>query len=400
MTPDRNGGADLVVVGGGVIGLAVARDAAARGMSVVVLERGRCGREASWAAAGMLSPLGEAVEPGPFLRLALQSVRAWPGFAAELEEGTGIPLEYREGGKLRLALTDEEERRLRGRHEWARREGFAAEWLDPQRVRELEPEIAPETRGALRLDEDYRVDARALATALASDARARGVQVREGTSARSIEVRGGGAREGREGARRVTGVRLDGGERMHAPAVLLAAGAWCGEIGGLPRALPVRPVRGQMLALRPAAPPRRRVIESERVYLVPRDDGRLLVGATVEEVGFRGGTTAEGVRGLLTAAIDLVPGLADAPLVDLWSGFRPGTPDGMPILGEHPGLEGLYLATGHFRNGILLTPATGRLLGALVAGEAQETPPREFLPDRFLPEAQPAEDPLRQESTR
>lgn len=377
MTNGRNR-PDLLIVGGGVIGLATARDAAARGLRVTLLERKTCGREASWAAAGMLSPLGEALQPGPFLQFGLDSLEAYPAFVAELEEETGIGVELRKCGKLRLALSEDEEERLRARLHWARDRDLAARWLEPGELRAEEPALAAPALGGLLLEDDLRVDNRALARALVESLRLRGVSIREGVEARGVDVRNGRARA----------VLLEDGESLPASAVLLAAGAWTGTLEGLPFPVPVRPVRGQMMALRLDAPPSRRVLESEEVYLVPRDDGRILVGATEEEVGFRSETTAGGLADILDAALRLVPGLRSASVDRAWSGLRPGSLDGLPILGRHPEVKDLYIATGHFRNGILLTPATARAMGALVTGAAGPIPPAEFGPERFSTSAE------------
>ncbi len=379
MTNGRNR-PDLLIVGGGVIGLATARDAAARGLRVTLLERGNCGREASWAAAGMLSPLGEALQPGPFLRFGLDSLEAYPAFVAELQEETGIGVELRKCGKLRLALSEGEEERLRARFHWARDRNLDVRWLESGELQAEEPALVAPARGGLLLEDDFRVDNRALARALVESLRLRGVSIREGEEVRGVAVRNGRARA----------VLLADGESLPASAVLLAAGAWTGTLEGLPFPVPVRPVRGQMLALHPAASPSRRVLESEEVYLVPRDDGRVLVGATEEEVGFRRETTAGGLADVLNAALRLVPGLRSASVDQTWAGLRPGSPDGLPILGAHPGVKDLYIATGHFRNGILLTPATAGAMGALVTGGPGPVPPPEFGPERFRTSAETA----------
>jgi len=363
---------ELVVVGGGVVGLGAAREAARRGVEVTLVEKGHPAREASWAAAGMLSPFSEAVEEGPFLDFGLASLKLWPDWVRALEAETDRSVPYRESGKVRVALSSGEEKRLRARIPWAQGRGLAVHWLDREGIREHEPRVSEGARGGLLVERDFHVDNRRLGEALEEGARQAGVEIRAGTAAREIHSRKG----------RVVGVGLEDGTSISTPRVLVAAGAWSAGIVGLPRPLPVRPIRGQMLALAPTSLPSSRLLESEEVYLVPRDDGRLLVGATVEEVGFQPGVTGEGVRALLDGAIRLVPGLGKAPLVELWSGFRPGSEDGNPILGPDPDLEGLFLATGHFRNGILLAPLTALILGALMAGEPAPPIPSPFLPGR------------------
>lgn len=366
-------GRDLVVVGGGVVGLATAREAARRGLRVTVLERGRPAREATWAGAGMLSPVSEAAEDGPFLDFGLASLRLWPRWVAELEAEAGMEVDYRESGKLRVALSASEEARLRSRVPWATERGLEVEWLDAPALRGEVPELAESVRGGLLVEPDFRVDNRLLGLALERAATEGGVEIRSGSPVRGVRSRGG----------RVTGAELTDGSFLPAPRVVVAAGAWSASLEGLPGPLPVRPVRGQMLSLRPPSLPSTRLLESEEVYLVPRSDGRLLVGATMEEAGFEAGITAGGIQALLEGTLRLCPGLAGSPLVELWSGFRPGSPDGNPILGPDPALEGLFLGTGHFRNGILLAPLTGMILGALAAGGDEPAIPPSFLPQRF-----------------
>ncbi len=363
---------DLVVVGGGVVGLGAAREASRRGLGVTLVEKGHPAREASWAAAGMLSPFSEAVEEGPFLDFGLASLELWPDWVGALEAETGRSVAYRESGKVRVALSAGEEERLQARIPWAQGRGLAVHWLDSEGLREFEPRLSKAARGGLLVERDFHVDNRRLGSALEEGARRAGVEIRAGTAAREIHSRKG----------RVVGVELEDGTSISTPRVLVAAGAWSAGIGGLPRPLPIRPIRGQMLALAPASLPSPRLLESEEVYLVSREDGRLLVGATVEEVGFQPGVTGEGVQALLEGALRLVPELGKAPLIELWSGFRPGSEDGNPILGPDPDLEGLFLATGHFRNGILLAPLTALILGALMAGEPAPPIPTPFLPAR------------------
>lgn len=337
-----------------------------------LFDRGTPGRGASWAAAGMLSPLGEARAAGPFLDFGLESLLMYAGWVDELEAESGIDVEYRESGKLKLALSDKEASRLEDRARWAEEHGIRIDRLDPTVLRETEPAVALSVRAALLVHDDYRVDNRALGQALLEAAQAAGVQIVAETPVRSVRSRGG----------HVAGVELEDDRVVAADRVVLAAGAWSSRIGGLPRPIPVHPVRGQMICLQPHAPVSQRVLESEEIYLVPRDDGRLLLGATMEEVGFREMNTTDGTRGLLNSVMSLVPGLGAAAVVDLWSGLRPGTPDGNPILGRDPDLAGLIYATGHFRNGILLAPATARIVAALATDDDSDRPHTAFAPDR------------------
>lgn len=353
MTP-----ADVLVVGGGVIGCAVARHLALRGARVAVLERGDPGAEASWAAAGMLAPLAEADEPGAFLDLLLRGRAMYPDFAAALREEAGIDVGYSDAGTLSLALTDEDAAALERRHAWQAAAGIPAERLSAGEARALEPGLTPDVRWALRFSGDHQVDNRRLAIALRIAAERAGAEVRRGAEVDRL-VRDGD---------RLAGVRLATGERIEADAVVLAAGCWAGRIGGLPRTLPVLPVHGQIAAV--AAEPQRfrHTVETPRCYLVPRADGRLIAGATVERGVWRKAVTPAGLCSLLAGAAEIAPWVADLPLVETWSGLRPGTPDDLPVLGPDPEVRSLFYATGHYRNGILLAPLTGEVVGNMVLG--------------------------------
>lgn len=362
------------MAGGGIMGLACAWTLAGAGIPVTLVDPGEAESRATWAAGGMLAPLGEAPEPGPFLELALRSLALFPDFAARLEAASGRSVGLHLDGKLLTAATDGAVEGLARRRDWLLAGGHAVRWLDGGQTRALEPALSPRTRAGLLLEGNGRVDNRALQEALETAAyRAGVVRIRDRVAA----VR---ARDGR-----VEGVELAGGRNLAASAVLLAAGAWSGTVEGLPRPLPVRPVKGQMLALAPGHRPLSRVVTSPEAYLIPRETERgplVVVGATSEEAGFDLTLDHGRQEALRRGAAALVPALADVPVVERWAGLRPGTPDDLPVLGPDPDLPGLFFATGHYRNGILLAPATAQALARWMTGEA----PRgmePFAPDRF-----------------
>jgi glycine oxidase len=371
---------DVVVIGAGVIGCAIARELARRGRDVLVLERDSPGRRATWAAAGMLSPLGEAVVGGAFLELADASLQRFANFAHELQEESGIDVEYRTTGKMHVS-TGADDDDLRDLAAGPRAARFGISLIDGDAARALEPALSETISLAVLIGRDHRVNNRLLAQALLSAATAAGVRFRTAAAAAQLAVRRGA----------VEGVRLLSGEHIAAPRVILAAGAWSSTIEGLPRALPVRPVKGQMFAVdgRAGRTDRstdlliQRTIYSSACYILPRDDGRLLVGATVEDVGFRKGATPRGMSRLMHAATDIVPAIADMPLLETWAGFRPGTPDDLPVLAEDPAARGLFYATGHYRNGILLAPITAVCIADLVTGVRPPIDLAEFGVARF-----------------
>jgi len=352
------------VIGGGVIGLSCAWRLAQRGLDVVVLERGRPGGGASGVAAGMLAPVGElAFGEERLLELTLQAAELYPRFVAELEEASGQRVGYRRTGALHVALDRDEAEEVGRRYRLQRSLDLGAEWLPGRDCRALEPGLATSVSGGVHAPHEGSVDPQALCAALLSALEREGVEVRSGTAACGALVEG----------ERIVGVRATGGERVLSPQIVLASGSWAGEPDWLPEAArpPVRPVKGQILTLRGPAerPVCERIVGSERVYVVPRGDGRLVVGATVEEMGFDVTVTAGGVHELLREAYRLLPEVAELELVEARAGLRPGTPDNLPLVG--PGaLEGLLLATGHYRNGILLAPLTGeRVADALTGAE-------------------------------
>ncbi len=364
MTENRD--FDAVFVGGGVIGLACAWRAAERGARVAVLERSEPPAGATNVAAGMLAPVGELTFGEPqLLELTLASARLYPRFVAELEAASGAATGYAECGALHVALDRDEAAQLRRRHDLQRTLELEAEWLAPRACRALEPGLTPSFNGGVHAPGEAAIDPRALARALAAALRAAGGELRIG--AEVVD----GIWEGE----RLAGVRTDGGEEVRAAAVVLANGAWSGATRWLPERArpPVRPVRGEVVELgsRDGGPPCGRILASERVYLVPRPDGRLIVGATVEERGFDTTVTAGGVHELLREAFRLLPEVAEMKLLGVTAGLRPGTPDNLPRIG--PGaIPGLLLATGHYRNGILLAPLTAERIAAQLAGEGSE----------------------------
>jgi glycine oxidase len=364
--PNDAGSPDLLVLGGGIIGLAVAWRARARGMSVTVLERGEIGMGTSHVAAGMLAPVAE-VEFGEagqaVLELGLRSVELWPGFAAELEQASGERVGLLQTGTLVLARDEDEARELDRQIEWRDSLGLRTSRLLGSEARELEPALAPTVRLALEAPEDHSVDPRLVLAALRRACEAAGVRLREQAPVARVELDGASTR--------VTGVVLGNGEYVAARHLVIAAGAWSGNLEGLPAEarVAVRPVKGQLLRLRDPAGSGllERVVRFAGGYLVPRADGRYVLGATVEERGFERHATAGGVYQLLRDAHELVPGVSELQIEELCVGLRPGTPDNLPVIG--PGaLAGLTWATGHYRNGILLAPLTAELVVEALAG--------------------------------
>lgn len=362
----------VVVVGGGIIGCATAFELAKAGCAVTLLERATPGAEASGAAAGLLAPLGESVES--FRELALASWRLYPTVTRELYERTGIDVEYVTRGTIYPLLTAADVREAEQRAGWAIGSELGIEALDAGELRSREPALSTKVSGAMFVHGDHWVNNQRLVLAYAQAAVAAGVVFHTGCAASRVVVEHG----------RATGVVADG-ERFDGDVVLLATGAWTAALaasfGGR---LPVEPRRGQMIALAHVPPVVRHCLHGNDVYIVPRPSGELLIGATVERVGFQRAVTAQGVAELLAAAIHLVPALGGLPISRTWYGFRPWAPDSLPILGPWPGVDGLWVATAHFRNGILLAPVTAVVMTAWIVGGRPPLPLEQFLPDRFI----------------
>jgi glycine oxidase len=369
----------IAIVGAGVVGLGIAWRLGGRA-TVSVFDRGAAGSGASHAAAGMLAACCEA-EPGEEALVALgrESQARWPAFADELARTSGIDVEMRCEGTLVLALTADDQAEIAHRLEFQRRLDLPLEWLSAAATRAREPHLAGKIAGSLFSPQDHQVDNRKLAQALRVAAQNVGATIHEHRPVKEILVQGG----------RAKGLVLEDAITVPADIVIVAAGAWSRGIGGLPRELrpPVRPIKGQMLALQmdQTAPLINHVVWAPGVYLVPRRDGRLIAGATVEEKGFDETITAGGMLTLLEAAWRAVPAIEELPIAEIWVGHRPGSRDDAPILGRGP-LEGLFYATGHHRNGILLAPVTADAMARLVLDDDLDPAIRPFGLERFLPE--------------
>ncbi|MFF4538589.1 glycine oxidase ThiO [Streptomyces aureus] len=371
---------DVLVVGGGIIGLVTAWRAAQRGLATALVDP-EPGGGAAQVAAGMLAAVTELhFGEETLLGLNLASARRYPDFAAELTEATGQDLGYRRSGTLAVALDADDRAHLRELHALQVRSGLESQWLSGRECRRLEPMLAPGVRGGLRVDGDHQIDPRRLAAALVTACERAGV-VMHRTWAKRLRV----ARE------RATGVVTTEGTELGADRVVLAGGSLSGRLEGVPEEAvpPVRPVKGQVLRL--TVPRRyapflnrtvRAVVRGSHVYLVPRENGELVVGATTEELGFDTTVTAGGVYELLRDAHELVPGITELPLTETRAGLRPGSPDNAPLLGPSA-LDGLLLATGHHRNGVLLTPVTGDVMAHVLATGELPAEARPFTPLRF-----------------
>lgn len=371
---------DVLVVGGGLIGLVTAWRAALRGLAVAVVDP-EPGGGAARVAAGMLAAVTELHHgEQTLLALNLESARRYPGFAAELTEATGHDLGYRRCGTLAVALDADDRAHLRELHALQGRSGLDSEWLSGRECRRLEPMLAPGVRGGLRVDGDHQIDPRRLAAALVVACERAGVVLHRAWAER-LTLAGD----------RATGVVTGDGTALTAGQVVLAAGSAGGRLAGVPDAVlpPVRPVKGQVVRL--TVPKRhapflsrtvRAVVRGSQVYLVPRENGELVLGATSEELGWDTTVTAGGVYELLRDAHELVPGITELPLTETRAGLRPGSPDNAPLLGP-TGVDGLLLATGHYRNGVLLTPVTGDVMADVLTTGVLPEEARPFSPRRF-----------------
>lgn len=368
---------DVVIIGGGVIGLAIARELTLRGVrDVTVIERDNFGAEASWAAGGMLAPQAEADAADEFFTLAVASRELYPDLAATLRDETGIDIGLDRSGTIYLGFLEREEDELNQRYRWQRYAGLRVERLALTDLRALEPQVSLRVRAALRFPDDVQVENRLLVNALIRANELAGVRLLANTEVLSVNISGS----------RATGVTIPIGE-LNAGSVVVAGGAWSSLLpfsDGRSAPVAIEPVRGQMLCFDTGRGLTRQVIYSPRGYLVPRADGRLLVGSTTEQAGFEKNVTAGGLNSITAHGTEIAPGLAALPLVDHWAGLRPRSVDGLPVIGAVANLNNLFYATGHYRNGILLAPVTGAALSDEIVTGIPSPLMRSFSPNRFI----------------
>jgi glycine oxidase len=365
---------DVVILGGGVIGSALAYFLRKAGIDITLIERAEIAAESSSAAAGLLSPLGALEEAGPFTELLMASRALLLKLMPELEALSGESMEYRRCGSLRTASDEQESARLRGKMAFWTKLGWQVDWLSGDEARQREPQLASTVQGAVYAEQEGSIRAAGVTRAYAGAARRLGARILEHTEVTGLEHTGS----------RVLSVRTAGGETIACERLVIAAGAWSRKIcGWLNLELPVEPARGQILALKQPATPLKHILFGRAVYLIPKPDQTIFVGATVEHVGFDKQNTAAGISWLLTEAIELVPALAEAPVARLWAGLRPWSADGRPVLGKAPGWENVMLTTGHSGVGFESSAITGQALTELLT--TGETSPiiRPFGVERF-----------------
>jgi glycine oxidase len=362
---------DVIIVGGGAIGLSIARALAVTGRNILVLDRGNLRDAASWAAAGMLAPQSESDSPNPFFDLCVASSRMYPDWIQRLHEESGVDPEYADSGLLFVASTEEALCRLQRSAEWQRSAGLKAELVSTRDVFSLEPRLTLPTVGAMLFPGECHVTPRRLLEALTGACAVHRVEIRSGVRVLEIVQADG----------KITGVRT-ATEVFEASTVVIASGVRSSELAGLSPALPLSPRKGQILSLTSNPPGFTHMIRWEHAYVVPRRGGELIVGATNEDVGFDRSVTPAGVGGLLQKVQQLSSHVGALPIHEMWTGLRPATPDGLPIIGS-ASLEGLIYATGHYRNGILLAPITAAAVAALVEGQSSPVPLTAFAPSRF-----------------
>ena len=365
---------DVLIIGGGVIGLSIARELHKKGIKkITILERGELGKEASFAAAGMLAPNAETEKSDEFFHFCNESNRLYPNFAEAIFGETGVDIELDKQGTLYLALTENDSAEILKRFKWQKKAGLAVEHLSARETTQIEPFISPDVRESLFFPNDWQVENRRLLYALQKYAELNNIEIRENTEIKNLLIENG----------KLIGAETDT-EKFFAETTVIATGAWTSLIKTSGFSMPkVMPVRGQMISFQTAKRLFEKVIYSPRGYLVPRRDGRILIGATVEDVGFDKSVTELGVEFLRENALEIVPSLLNLEVSEKWAGLRPFAFDGLPILGSFPQVENLFLATAHYRNGILLAPLTAKIIADKIAANLDSDYLDFFSPLRF-----------------
>ena len=368
---------DVLIIGGGVVGLSLARKLHQKGLrKITIVERGKLGRESSFAAAGMLAAQAETDKIDDFFHFCIESNAIYSEFADELFNETGVNIELDKNGTLFLALTEDDEAEIRQRFGWQQKVGLRIEHLSAAEVRKAEPFVSPDVRGALFFPDDRQVENRRLLDALRKYAALNKISVVEDAEVKNLLIEN----------KKVIGAETSG-VKFFAEKTIIAAGAWTSHIkigeNVLPALRDIKPIRGQMICFKTAKRLFSKVICSPRGYIVPRQDGRILAGATVEDVGFDKSVTASGTEFVRENALEIAPSLINLEVSEKWSGLRPFASDGLPILGEFPQVENLFVATAHFRNGIMLAPLTAEILAGKIADNTDSEYLRIFSPRRF-----------------
>jgi len=351
----------VVIIGGGVIGCLTAWFLHRLGAEPIVLERGEIGRESSWAGAGILCPIYPWLYPEAFSHLLNASLDMFPMIRDELEAESGLSMEWWKTGLIIPYFPGDDERHKKAALDWSARFGWRVEQLGSDKARNAEPALSEDVKEALAWSDVGQIRNPRLLQCILKALELRNVEMREHAECAELV----------EENHIIRGVRLASGEVIETDDVLLAAGSWSGELAKqLGFSLPVQPVKGQIVLLRDEPGRMKHIVKHDLAYFVPRADGRILVGATMENVGFRRGTTVSAVHGLLDAVLRLMPGLGGSEVEKQWMGFRPGSPDGLPFLGEVSGKSGLWVASGHYRNGVVLAPITAAIMSRWILGDA------------------------------
>jgi glycine oxidase len=370
---------DVVIVGGGIIGCSIAFELSRRNLRIVLLDRQELMREASWAAAGMLSPAPDCLAAIPLVPLSVASLAMYPHFIPDIEDASGRRTGYRTGGTLEALFHGDAERELSTLVALHHGLGLACEPVSIEEAQVMEPALGREARAAAFLPDEASVNTRALAAAVIGAAESAGAELRPGVGVISLVMDGN----------RCNGVKTAEGENIAAKHVVLAAGSWTSQMKQAAPYAPTKPVRGQMVALLNSGQLIRRVMRSEFGYIVPRDQAtpqKLVAGSTLEHVGYEKAVTSGGIEQILAAVNEIAPGLGCAEILETWSGLRPGTPDELPILGPTD-VDGLLIATGHYRNGILLAPISAKLIAECITDGNPSIDLKDFSPLRFLNES-------------